>query len=155
MNCTDLSCHAALNWPKLKNDKWNQMTIKCQMTGFAESETICLDQVQILPVTKFSTLLNKFVLTESSACEISKGYTSCDSTHSCLCKWWILTKRPSLSLEMSSSSRSEVTQRTNRHGYCSSPFLMHIYSSSLSFRKFKNLSKNAKHLWSPEYNAHR
>lgn len=32
--------------------------------------------------------------------------------HKCLCKWWILTKRPTASQEMSSSSWREVTQRT-------------------------------------------
>lgn len=61
---------------------------------------------------------------------------SCDSTHKCLCKWWILTKRPSTSQEMSSSSRREVTQRTNHSRYCYNLSLcifiaLHLYLKSL------------------------
>lgn len=61
---------------------------------------------------------------------------SCDSTHKCLCKWWILTKRPSASQEMSSSSRREVTQRTNHSRYCYNLSLcifiaLHLYLKSL------------------------
>lgn len=61
---------------------------------------------------------------------------SCDSTHKCLCKWWIRTKRPSASQEMSSSSRREVTQRTNHSRYCNYLALcifiaLHSYLKSL------------------------
>lgn len=83
--------------------------------------------------------------------EISKSYTtSCDSTHNCLCKWWIFTKRPSASQEMSSSflrRRGNTEDKPNQTLELS--FLMYIYSTSLGFKKFKNVSKNAKYLWSP------
>lgn len=56
--------------------------------------------------------------------------------HKCLCKWWILTKRPSASQEMSSSSWSEVTQRTKPFQILQLSLLcifiaLHLYLKSL------------------------
>lgn len=59
--------------------------------------------------------------------EISKIYTlGCDSVHKRLCKWWMLTKRPSPSQEMSSSLRREVTQRTNNSRSRNSPSRVYL-----------------------------